>query len=412
MIRAYKPRRFRGAPVLLALAPFLLAADWPQILGPNRDGRSADTKLNWDWAAKPPAVAWAKDVGRGWAGVVVASGTAFLFHRVDDDETLAALDPATGNEKWAFKYRTKYKDDFNFDDGPRATPTVADGVVYFLGANGDLHAVDAAKGGKKWHRNILADYAPAKGYFGVACSPLVAGGKVVVNVGGKGAGVVAFDAATGNEVWKASDDGASYSSPVVAEFGGKQVVVAFTRRGLLGLELDTGKQLFELHWRASIDASVNAATPLILDGHIFLTSSYNTGAILLKCDGAKVEEVWSNDKSLSCQYATPVRIGDHLFGTDGRADFNTGRLRCVAWKTGAVTWGVDKFGCAGVIAADGKLLAVTEAGEAVAFEANAEKFVELGRKKILDGKVRAIPSLADGRLFARDETKLVCVAVK
>lgn len=398
--------------LLLVLAAPSGGADWPQILGPARDGHSPETKLNWNWADKPPAVAWTKDVGHGWAGVVVSGGTAYLFHRVGDDEVLQALDAATGKELWKFAYRTKYQDDFGFDDGPRATPTVADGVAYTLGANGDLHAIDLTTHDKKWHRNVLKDFAASKGYFGVACSPLVAGGKVIVNVGGKGAGLVAFDATTGKDVWKVSDDAASYSSPIVAEFGKRKIVVAFTRRGLLGTDLNAGTQLFEAHWRSRLDASVNAAVPLILDGHIFLTASYATGAILLKSDGKSVAEVWSNDKSLSCQYSTPVRVGDHLYGTDGRADFNSGSLRCVAWKTGEVKWKQERFGCASVIAVDGKLLAVTEGGEVVAFETNAEKFVELGRKKLLEGKVRAIAALADGRLFARDETKLVCVTLK
>ncbi len=396
----------------LLLSGSVAAADWPQILGPTRDGHSPETKLNWDWTAKPPAVAWTKDIGHGWAGVVVAGGTAFLFHRVENEEVLQALDAATGKPKWKFAYPAKYQDDFGFDDGPRATPTVAEGVAYLLGANGDLHAVDTTKGEKKWHRNVLKDYAAGKGYFGVAASPVVADDKVIVNVGGKGASLVAFDTASGKELWKVADDEAGYSSPRVAEFGGKNVVVAFTRRGLLGVQLADGKKLFEMKWRSRLDASVNAAVPLILDGHIFLTAAYGTGAILLKCDGASIEEVWANDKSLSCQYSTPVRVGDYLYGTDGRADFNTGRLRCVSWKTGEVVWSQERFGCASVLAVDGKLLAVTEGGEVVAFEANRQKFVELGRKAVLDGKVRAVPALADGRLYMRDETKLVCVTLK
>lgn len=399
--------------IFAALAlPLLLAADWPQILGPNRDGRSTETKLNWDWKAKPPAVAWSKAVGRGWAGVPVAGGRAFLFHRVDDEDILEALDAATGDRVWKFGYPAKYRDDFGFDDGPRATPTVGKDAVCILGANGDLHAVELRTGAKRWHRNVLKEYGADKGFFGVASSPVIVDGKVIVNVGGKGACLVAFDLASGKEAWKVGDDAASYSSPVVAKFGERSVVLAFTRAGLLGVAADTGAKLFDLPWRSRIDASVNASVPLVLDGHIFLTSSYGTGAILLKCDGKSIEEVWSNDKSLSCQYATPVRSGDHLFGTDGRADFNTGRLRCIEWKTGAVKWSRERFGCAGVIGVDGAFLAVTESGELVGFDANAEKYVERGRATILGEKVRAIPSFADGRLYARDATKLVCVGLK
>src|SRR5690349_6839518 len=120
----------------LTLAPTLPAADWPQFLGPTRDGHSAETQLNWNWPKDGPPVAWKKDVGTGWAGPVVAGGKLLFFHRVGDEEVLAALDPSTGKDLWAAKYPTRYRDDFEFDNGPRATPTVADGRVFTLGANG------------------------------------------------------------------------------------------------------------------------------------------------------------------------------------------------------------------------------------------------------------------------------------
>ncbi len=209
--------------------PLASAADWPQILGPNRDGHSAETKLNWDWPKDGPPIAWTKEIGSGWASPVIVDGKLFLFHRVGDDESLLCLDPATGKEHWTSKYATKYRDDFGFDDGPRATPTIADGKIFTLGPNGNLRAVDAATSKEIWHLNLLETYKASKGYFGVACSPILVGGKLLVNVGGKGAGVVAFDPANGKELWKATDDAASYSSPTVAEIDGKPAAVFLTR---------------------------------------------------------------------------------------------------------------------------------------------------------------------------------------
>lgn len=388
------------------------AADWPQLLGPNRDGHSAETKLNWDWPKDGPPVAWSKDVGSGWAGPVVADGKLILFHRAGGDEVVAALDPATGKELWSAKYPAKYRDDFQFDDGPRATPLVAGGRVHTLGANGDLHAWELATGKAVWGRNLLADYKPPKGFFGVACSPIIVGGKLLVNVGGKGAGVVAFDPADGKELWKATDDAASYSSPTAAEIDNKPAAVFLTRFGLRVFDAANGKVLYELEWKPRDNNSVQAATPLVWKDEIFLTVSYATGGVLAKLKGGELEEVWSNDKSLSSQYTTPVRVGDHLYGTHGRSDVGNAQLRCVEWKTGKVKWSEEKFGVAWVVAVDGGLLALTETGELVRFDATPDGFKQHARASILSKPTRPAPALADGRLFARDGTRLVCVKLR
>src|SRR5262249_44551525 len=149
--------------------------------------------------------------------------------------------PATGKQEWVSAYPTKYRDDFGFDEGPRATPLVADGKIFTLGANGDLRALELPTGKELWKRNLLADYKADKAFFGVASSPILIDKKLLVNVGGKGAGVVAFDAATGKELWKATSDPASYSSPVAAEIDGKPAAVFLTRFGLRVFNPANGK---------------------------------------------------------------------------------------------------------------------------------------------------------------------------
>lgn len=388
------------------------AADWPQLHGPGRDGHSTETGLDWNWPKDGPKVVWRLDVGSGWAGPVVAGERLVLFHRVGNEENVVCLDPATGRERWKHAYPAKYRDDFNFDDGPRATPVISGNRVITLGANGDLTAVALADGKPLWSRNLLADYKADKGFFGAACSPLVVGDRILVNVGGKGAGVVCFDAADGKEVWKATDDGASYSSPTAAELDGKPAAVFFTRRGLRVLDPVSGKSLYDFPFRPRDAASVQAATPLVRKDEIFLTASYATGAVLLKLKGGDAEEVWSNDKSLSSQYTTPVRVGEYLYGTHGRSDTGVARMRCVEWKTGTVKWSQERFGCASVIAVDGGVLALTEGGELVRFDASPDGYKEKARAAILGDKTRAAPALAGGRLFARDTKQLVCVALK
>ena len=396
----------------LALAPTLRAADWPQLHGPARDGHSAETKLNWDWPKGGPPVVWKMDAGSGWASPVVSGESLILFHRVGDDEIVLCLNATAGKEKWKLAYRTKYMDDFNFDDGPRATPTVAGGAVFTLGAAGDLTAVDLATGKKLWARNVTDDYKPAKGFFGAACSPLVMDKKVFVNVGAKGAGVVCFDAATGKEVWRATDDGASYSSPTTAEIDGKPAAVFFTRAGLRVLDAASGKSLYDFPWKPRDNNSVQAATPLVWKDEVFLTVSYSTGGALVKLKGGAAEEVWSNDKSLSSQYSTPVRVGDYLYGTHGRSDAGTTSLRCVEWKSGEVKWSEAKFGVASLIAVDGGLLALNEGGELVRFDASPDGYKEKGRTTLLTKPTRPSPALANGLLYARDGKQLICVSLK
>lgn len=396
-------------PVVL-LTACLLAADWPGPHGPNRDNVSVEKGLNWVWPAGGPPVLWTKDIGKGFAGVAVGGKTGILFHRVGDAEIVQAFDPATGANGWKFEYATKYVDDFGFDPGPRATPVIRDGRVFTYGPNGDFHALDLATGKKLWSKNLLKEYDASKGYFGAASSPLVLPDRVVVLVGGPEAGIVAFDPATGKEIWKATGDAAGYSSPVLAKIDDKDAVVAFTRNGLRVVDPESGRLRFSYPFRSRLDASVNAATPLVAKEAIFLTASYGTGAALLKPRGADVDEEWANDSSLSSHYCTPVRVGDYVYGVHGRAEGGGAELRCIEWNTGKVRWTEKNFGCASLLNVDGGLIAVTEGGWVTRFESNSGKFVQKAvAKDVVPGPCRAFPALADGRLFVRGDGKLVCL---
>jgi outer membrane protein assembly factor BamB len=389
-----------------------LAADWPQFQGPNRDSTSSETGLARSWPKAGPKVVWTKDAGNGWAGPAIAGDIAILFHRVGDDEVVECVAAATGKEKWKQTYRTRYIDMLDKDDGPRSTPLIADGKVFTLGPDGDFTAFALADGKRLWQRNINKDYNVPKGYFGVGTSPMMANGKLLINVGAKGAGVVAFDPANGKELWKATDQGVSYSSPVLAKINGEELAVFFTRQGLLALTPDKGEVRHEHHWRPRLDASVNAATPIVSGNQVFITTSYNTGAILLEAGKGELTEIWKGDKSLSCHYNTPVLIKGYLFGIDGRQE---GRpdLRCVALKTGKVIWKKEGFGCASLIVADKMIYAFCESGELVLLEQNVEGYTELARANILNkSPCRAAVALSGGKVFARDSAKWICVDVK
>lgn len=396
---------------LAALGTLLPArADWPQFLGPTRNGVSAETGLTTSWPAGRPTVLWQKEVGAGFSGPAVAGGRLVLFHRQGDQEIIECLDARTGKGQWKLDYPTHYQDDFGFDDGPRATPLLAEGRVFTLGAEGTLHCLDLKTGAKRWGRKLEDAYHPPKGFFGVGTSPILEGGLLVVNVGARGAGIVAFEKDTGKEAWRATDDEASYSSPVAATVDGVRHLFFFTRAGLVSLDPRDGSVRFRKLWRSRMNASVNAASPVVVGDRLFVSACYGAGAVLLRVGKDRADELWKGNEILSTHYGTAVCRQGFLYGFDGRQE-HVARLRCVELATGKVRWSKDEFGCGSMILADSLLWIVAENGELVVVEAQPDGYREKARAAVLDKPCRAPIALSEGRLYARDEKRLVCLSL-
>jgi len=350
------------------------------------------------------------------AGPVVTAGRLILFHRVAGEEVVESLDAATGTPQWRFAYPTAYRDDFGFDEGPRAVPVVASGRVYTFGAEGQLHALDLTTGRKLWSVDTARQFATRKGFFGRAGSPLVEDGRVIANVGGPDqAGIVAFNAESGAVLWKATRYDASYSSPVGATFDGRRRAIFFTRNGLIGIDPATGATVFERGWRSRSEASVNAATPLVVGSLIFVSATYETGAAVLQVTGNQLKELWSNDDALSNHYATSVHSDGTLYGFHGRQEFGQS-FRAVDLKTGAVRWSEDQFGAGTVTLAGDRLLVLRESGELLMARATPQAFRPIARAQILPRTSRAYPAISDGFLYARNSdtraNELVCVDLR
>jgi outer membrane protein assembly factor BamB len=395
------------AVVLLAMAgsTAALAQDWPQILGPARNGVYSGPPIASTLAPGGPSRLWQRDIGAGFAGPSVSAGRLVLFHRVGGNEVVEAMDAVTGRTIWTFAYPTAYRDDFGFDEGPRAPPVIADGRVFTHGADGWLHGVEFSTGRRLWAVDTRRVFAAPKGYFGVATSPLVDGNRVMVNVGGPKAGIVAFDAVTGATLWTATGDEASYSSPVAADIGGQPMAVFFTRAGLVALDPASGAVRHQFPWRARMAASVNAATPLVIGDRIFLSASYGTGAALLQVAGGALKTLWSGDDVLSNHYSTSVHHDGYLYGFEGRQEFGQS-LRCIELASGKVMWTVDRFGAGSLIVAGDRLVIVRESGELVLAPATPNGFAPSARGPLLPAVVRAYPALAAGRVYVRNERTL------
>jgi outer membrane protein assembly factor BamB len=387
------------------------APDWPQFLGPERNGVYNGPPLAETWPKDGPPKVWQISVGEGFAGPVVVGERLVLFHRRGYEEIVEALDTKSGKSQWRFTYKTSYRDDFGFDEGPRSVPVVANGRVYTFGAEGMLHALDLATGKAIWSVDTMRRFNVPKGFFGAAGSPLVEDGRVIANVGGKGAGVVAFNADNGEVLWTATDHQASYSSPVGATFGGRRHVVFFTRNGLVALDPTNGSVIFQRPWRSRTQASVNAATPLAVGDVLFVSATYDTGAAALRVNGSQLTEVWASDDVLSNHYATSVYHDGYLYGYHGRQEFNPS-LRAVDLKTGAVKWSVDRYRAGSITLVGDRLLIARETGELVLAPASPDAFKPLAQARVLRGTLRALPAISDGFVYLRNENTLVCLDLR
>jgi outer membrane protein assembly factor BamB len=407
--------RFRTTVALfsIALAAPASAGDWPQILGPARNGVAVDEEVRRDWAGASPKTLWEREVGQGYAGVAVAGGRVYLFHRLADDEVVESLDAATGDVAWTARWPARYRGGIDPDLGPRCVPLVHGDALFLHGVAGRVACLNLADGNERWARDTRADFRFNEGFFGAGSTPIAMGDKLLVNVGGRdGSGIVAFSLATGQTVWRATDEGASYSSPIAATLDGRPHALFITRQSFLAIEPESGQVRFQTPF-GRLGSTVNGANPLLIDDvHVFLTASYGVGGRLVDISGSDVKAVWDAGDVISSQYPTPVAYQGAVYGIDGREDIGVASLRCIDPLTGRVHWSQDGFGMATPILAGDTLLWMKTSGELVLIEPTTEAYRELARLGLCDQTARALPALASGRLYVRDTRALKCFDLK
>lgn len=391
----------------------LPAADWPQILGPNRNGiADPQERIQKRWKGPIPT-AWSRPVGSGFAGLAVAEGRAILFHRQADEEVIECLDPATGKVYWKDAHPTQFRPQYGSDDGPLCTPTITQGKVITYGAEGYLSCHDLQSGQLLWKRETHTDFQADTGYFGAGSSPLIVGDHVIVNVGGKrrSAGVVSFRLSDGETQWQKIADDASYSAPVMMEVADTPIAIVVTRLKCVGLEIAHGSELFEVPFGAR-GPTVNGASPVIVDQRIFLSSSYGVGALLGRFDFPTFQTEYAKEDFFSTQYATPIHWQGVFYGIDGRDDTGPADLKCFDPLKKKLLWSEQNFGYGTQILVDGALLFVKTNGELVLVDPVPEGYAELGRDPVFSGTTRALPALSNGLLYVRDDTTLKCLDLR
>lgn len=416
--------------VCLLLGSIALGADnsgsWPQWRGPDRTGISAEKGLRRDWEANPPTLVWMTEgFGSGFAGVSVADGKIYTTGNLKDAQYTLCANAADGQIVW----KTPISDapPKHGYDGSRCTPSVDGDRVYSIASDGAIYCLKAADGAVVWHKSFKEWKGKMHSGWGFSESPLVDGDRVLCTPGGADAMVVCLNKMTGDEIWKApipkvgdrGGDGAGYSSIVIGNGGGVKQYVQFVGRGIIGIRATDGKFLWG--YNAVANGTANIPTPIPYGDFVFCSSGYNDGgSALIKLtsegEGVKAEEVWyKGAKDLQNHHGGMIKIGDYVyFG----AKHNNGFPVCVEAKTGKLVWGGETrgpgSGSAAVTSADGHLVFRYQNGEVALIEATPDSYKLKGhfKPKHQERESWAHPVIAGGKLYLREQDKLMCYDVK
>ncbi|MBL7039587.1 MAG: PQQ-like beta-propeller repeat protein [Pirellulaceae bacterium] len=409
------------------------ADEWPQWRGPNRDGVWAETGVVDGFSSPQIERKWSVPISSGYCGPTVADGRVYVTDRViepEDIERVHCFDWQTGGKIWSFSYDCEYRG-FSYTAGPRASVLIDEGRAYSLGAAGHLFCFDAAEGAVLWSKDLRRDYKIRMPLWGIAASPVVEGGLLILQIGGEDeACLIALDKMTGEQRWTALPDVASYAAPIVIDQCGKRVLVCKTGDRIVGLGAATGK----LHWAVPVPWKswpIGIATP-VLDRDMLLTTEAHKGTLLLRLstDSLTVDELWhrgrqnSEDKTaLHCLISTPYVDGDFIYGADSR-----GVLRCLRLDTGKQVWEdrtavpEDRFATIHLIRNGDRTWLFNEQGEMIIARLTPQGFNEISRAKLLDTTTEQLPRRRGGvtwshpafayrHVFARNDKELVCADV-
>lgn len=375
---------------------------WTGFRGPRRDGIYDEMPLRFDWNVRPPAPAWKQPIGEGYASFAAGNGLVYTIEQRRDQEVVAAYELETGREVWTNAWAAAFRERMG-GDGPRATPAFHEGKVYALGGLGELRCIDARTGRTLWRKNILTDNGASNIQWGMAASPLVVDGKVIVIPGGRGGrSVVAYDAATGARVWNALDDEAAYTAPMVAVLNRRRQLIAVTAQRAVGLTIEDGRLLWEYPWVT--DFNINASQPIVVaDNRVFLSAGYGHGAAVFELtpqgDRFTARTVWQNVR-MKNKFTSSVLRDGYIYGLDENI------LACIRAEDGELAWKGGRYGYGQLVLAGDHLIVLTERGDLALVKATPEGHQEVARIPAIEGKTWNHPALERGWLIVRNGVEM------
>ncbi len=412
-----------------ACGPLTAADEWPQWRGPNRDGVWRETGLVERFETEQLPIVWRAEIGSGYSGPTVAQGRVYVMDRLvkpKQVERVHCFDRKTGRHLWTHEYDCPYVG-ISYQAGPRASVTIDEGRAYSLGTMGHLFCFDAESGRVLWQRDMREDYKIRMPIWGIAASPIVVGELLIVQVGGQpDACLVALDRKTGQERWRALEDRASYSSPILIEQAGRPVLVAWTGGHVAGLNPQTG----EVYWKYPFPPRqmvISIATPIVRGERLFVTSFYD-GSLMLRVprDELAVELLWQragkNERETDALHSiisTPYMKGDFVYGVD-----SYGELRCLDAATGDRIWESleatpkARWSTIHMVENGDRMWMFNERGELIIARLSPEGYQEISRAKLIEptreqlrrrnGVCWSHPAFAYRHVFARNDKEIVC----
>ncbi len=425
---------------LMIFAPWTAAQDWPQWLGPTRDGVWTESEIIDVFPAGGPKVLWRKPIHGGYAGPAVAGGRVYVMdyvlaegdatpnpdkrNELKGQERVICLDAASGEEIWKYAYDCSYA--ISYPCGPRCTPTIVGGKVYALGAEGNLNCFDAESGKVIWSKELKKEYNCESPIWGFTGHPLVDGDVLYCLVGGKGSIAVAFDRNTGKEIWRAIDEkDAGYAAPSLIDVGGEKELVYFTPAAVHGLAPKTGKSLWSIPIEPGYGMSIMMPRQ---SGKYIFAGATGMKSVLIELDakGEKAKEVYRGEKtnSLFPVNSTPIIDGDYMYGVCTR-----GELRCVELKTGKRMW--ETFAAtsgetrpinsstAFLVKNGDHYFIFSEKGDLIIAKLTPQKYEEISRAHLLEPTGTAFgrdvlwscPAFAQKCALMRNDKEIICVSL-
>jgi outer membrane protein assembly factor BamB len=395
--------------VTLSVCSISRADDWPRWRGPRGDGISEESGLLEQWPKSLRPV-WTAEVGDGYSSPVAQGGRVYQFSLVGRKDTLTCYDAASGKVIWSKSYDGGWTGAY---PGTRATPNIDGDRIYTYGGEGDLVARELATGKQLWRLNVLRETRARPLGWAQASNPLIDGDLIYVQNGAGGPVAVAVDKNSGKIVWRSQARGnGSYAHPVMADVQGTKQLIIYAAAGPLGMDPTNGKTIWHHRWQNGPE--VNASDPIYRDGHLFVTSAYDKGAMMLQLSPNGAGKLWEN-RDIASRFQPAILDGDYLYVN------SEGTLTCLKWPTSKVQWVMrnqdrNLLGMGGSMVRVGgdNLILLSQSGRLTLARATPQGFERISSvPDVVEGtQVWATPALHDGMLYLKGQKELVCIDVK